>query len=126
MNPKLGDVDFKVGAKNYVLNMGVNALCLIEEKAGAPATEIIERLMVTPRLSDVRMLLWAGLQRHHAGVSIDAAGDMVQALNRGDRKAFEIILESMRLCSPDAEEANGPADPPQSPATDAGTGTPSS
>jgi hypothetical protein len=142
MNPKLGDVGFKVGGKNYTLNMGVNAMCAIEYETerrarerdpnaeGESAMEVLDRVMNRPRLADIRLLFWGGLQRHHPKIDLDQAGDMVQALNSGDRKAFHVILESIQLSSPKADDepeaAEGEGDADPLPEADAGTGTGSS
>lgn len=142
MNPKLGDVGFKAGGKSYVLNMGVNAMCCVEAETervargrdpaavGESALEVVGRVATNARFSDVRLLMWGGLQRHHSGTDLDDAGDIVQAMNKvkGGKRAFEYILESLQLCSPtadDEEEANADTDPTPAPSSD-GTGTPSS
>jgi hypothetical protein len=143
MNPKLGDVGFKVGAKNYTLNMGVNAMCAVEYETerrareidpngeGESAMEVLDRVMNRPRLSDIRLLFWGGLQRHHPTIDIETAGDMVQSLNGAKRKAFELILESIQLSAPKADDkpeadaAESEADPLPDAAAD-GTGTASS
>lgn len=145
MNPKLGDVGFKVGKRAYILNMGVNALCCVEQAGGEEALAVVQRLAdslpktpapgapyvppeKSPRFSDIRLLFWAGLQRHQPTIDLTAAGDLVQEVNRGETKAVFMILESMQLCSPlpsDDEEAGDEAGsgPPQG---EGGTGTPSS
>ena len=128
MNPKMGDVGFKAGGKNYVLNMGINAMCLIEQETGLAAHELVDRLEKQPRLSDVRLMLWAGLQRHHFGLDKDAAGDIIQALRKvkGGVEAYDLVVQSLILCSPDpepTEDANAPEDPQPEEAVGAGTGT---
>lgn len=151
MNPKLGDVAVKVGGKTYTLNMGVNAMCCVEEASGESAAEIVDRLLARtlwdsqpeakrtgprpaqPRVRDVRVLFWGGLQAHHTGIDIDAAGEMQQALNTAGTPALGFVLDSMRLCAPERDDdgddaeagVDATADPPQSDAA-AGTGTVSS
>lgn len=131
MNPKLGDVAFKIGGKTYTFRLGVNGLCLVEAEADASATDVIQRIMTKPRLTDIRLLFWAGLQEHHPEIDKNGAGDLVQLLNQGKKKPVEIILEAMKLASPDVDDAldgeaaTGAADPPLT-AAGAGTGTASS
>lgn len=141
MNPKLADVAFKAGGKSYTLNMGVNAMCAIEyevdrqarkidpEAEGESAMDVLARMMERPKIRDVRLLLWGGLQRHHPNIDLETAGDIVQALTSEERKAYDLILESIRLAAPKAEDEpneGGEADVDPLLEAAAGTGTGSS
>lgn len=63
-----------LNGREYTLRYTVNAVCCLEEKMGAG----LESLMRT-QLSCLRGLLWCGLMENHPGVTLERAGEMLQA-----------------------------------------------
>jgi len=71
-NALRGEVGFEAGGEGYTLVLDFNALCELEgvlrpgdDRNGPSAT---------------RATLWAALQRHHAGLTLAGAGDLIAAL----------------------------------------------
>ncbi len=81
-----------------------NALCLLEEEVG-PIGAAMEKIG-QGSFKTVRALVWAGLQKHHAGTSLSAAGDIVGAV--GFDVAVEAIGVAMESAFP-APSAEGKA-----------------
>jgi hypothetical protein len=71
-NPVKGEVGFEAGGEGYTLVLDFNALCELE----AALTPGDDRN--GPRAT--RATLWAALQRHHEGLSLADAGDLIAAL----------------------------------------------
>lgn len=106
-NPARGEVSFRALDRDWTLVLDINALCAAEDELGVKVHELTQ-----PGLKAIRALLWAGLQRHHGGVAITDAGDMIQAL--GMAKAAEIVGEAFKLTFPEA--ATGASGPRKAPA----------
>lgn len=64
----------QLDGREYALRYTVNAVCCLEEKMGLG----LEGLMRT-QLSCLRGLLWCGLMESQPGITLERAGDMLQA-----------------------------------------------
>lgn len=81
MTPISGDVILQIGPQRWTLRLDFNAFCLFEgltAKAGLVWLGAFERGEVV-MATELRAMLWAALQRHHVGVSLEEAGDILQA-----------------------------------------------
>ena len=103
-NSHRGEVVFTAGGKERTLRFGTNALCEIEEAAGAGINAVIERLQGgDPSIRTMRMLFAAGL-----GVPAEAAGAVMDEI--GVAKAGELIGEALALAFPAGDgQGNGKA-----------------
>lgn len=79
MNPLRGDAAFLAGEQSYRLAFDVNAFCYAEsELAPLTADEIVAQFSAgTASLTTMRVLVWAGLQRHHSGTHLAQAGEIM-------------------------------------------------
>lgn len=127
-NSVSGRVTFEVEGRAYALVLDVNALIELEGVLGVKAGDITGKIGHDGlSLTEVRALLWAGLQREHPDVSLPAAGALVQALT--PKVAVLKAIEAVAAAFPGkpaakAEDAPGDATPPHPPkeTTKAGTG----
>lgn len=104
-NPHRGSVAIQVGDRAYTLAFTVNALCELEDVLGKPVAKIADGLSDpnNVRMSTVRALLWAGLQDHHPGTDLKAAG--LIASEAGIPVVMEAIGKAFSLAFPEAETA---------------------
>ena len=105
-NSQRGEVAFRALDRDVVLVLDINALCEVEAELGVKVHELAQ-----PGLKAIRALLWAGLQRHQPGASLQNAGDIIQDL--GMVKAAEIVGDAFKLTFPEA--AKGVAGPRKAP-----------
>lgn len=78
-NPIKGEVDLVVGPVTYTLKMSINAIIQLETLLDKGVMEI-SALLSDPanmRLGTWRAALWASLQAHHKGTTLDDAGDII-------------------------------------------------
>lgn len=97
--------------ESYTLEYDVNALCEIEDKFDAPIKDLQERLE-QPSVRDLRVMLWAGLQKHHPEIDLKGAGALVLV-----QDAADALTQAMAAAMP----KGGDSDDPRVPAA-AGTG----
>ncbi len=111
-NPLRGSVPLQVGDRSYTLSFSINALCELETELDQSVASIIKTIQ-TPealRLSTVRSLVWAGLQDHHAGLSLVEVGQIIT--EAGLQPTIAKVGEAFRLAFPQAEAGKGkPANP---------------
>ena len=60
--------------REYPLRYSVNALCLLEDKAGGSLEELLRK-----DVGGLRGLLWCGLLAENREMTLEAAGDLMQA-----------------------------------------------
>jgi len=73
-----GIVAFECGEKAYRLQLGINAICMLEDHLKKTALDIATELQFNPSITTVRALFWAGLGEK--SMTVAQAGDIVQAL----------------------------------------------
>lgn len=74
-NELKGEVDLRIGEKTYTLKFTRNAMADVESLfGGRPFNEVIADQSV----SMLRACLWAGLKKHHPGIDLLAAGDLME------------------------------------------------
>jgi hypothetical protein len=92
-----GETGFEADGKAYTLVFNFNAMCALEGQVGADFATIVTSM----RPTHLRALMWAGLQKYHRGVTIDQAGDLVDAL--GIVEAMRIVGEAVTAAFPAPE-----------------------
>lgn len=97
-NALKGDVGAVIAGQQFVLRMDMNAMCELEAELGEPAAGVLGR-MAAPQafMRDIRAILWASLRRHHSGVTIEGAGDLLHEDGAGARAA---ILSALSASAP--------------------------
>lgn len=100
-NALRGDVKAVIAGEQFVLRMDMNAMCELEAELGEPAASVLGR-MAAPQafMRDIRAILWASLRRHHAGTTIEAAGNLLHEDGPGARSA---ILSALSASAPPPE-----------------------
>lgn len=64
-NREQGEIDLTIGGHTYTLRLGIQAVCQMETASGRALGEVIVGVQVG-RLTDILLLMWAGLQTYHA------------------------------------------------------------
>jgi hypothetical protein len=102
-NGEKGEVEVRSGDDVWTIQFTVNALCELEEATGAPFQKLMARFSDEKGVSlkDLRLLLWAGLQEHHSGVDLKAAGAIMQEVNYN--AVGEAIGRALARTFPDVE-----------------------
>ena len=111
-NPHKGEVAFEAGDATYTLRFSIDALCSLEEITGKGIIALSNELSDADRLSVtlLRQVLWAGLQEHHKGMDLKAAGELIAA-GGGVVAMVGIIARAFEATFPETE-AGGAARPP--------------
>lgn len=119
-NPLKGETDLKIGDATYTVALGVNEIVKLEDITGAGIIEIAawfndpEKV----RVGNMRAVLWAALQRHHPGLTLEQAGDLIGVI--GLQAGVEKLGAALQASFPEAETAENPQT-----ASPDGTGKPS-
>ena len=106
-----GIVPIEAGGETYRLQFTVNGMCALEEETGESLLVFFKRMQGSFangefRISDVRMLIWAGLQEHHDGLTVKEAGRLVQEAG-GPEVVMEHLERAVVAASPDDKKAAG-------------------
>lgn len=102
-----GEVILDVGGKAYTLILDIQGICALEDLFSTPDREVSfhEVLARVQRNSvrHIRGIVWASLRRHHASMSLEDAGDLIQQAGglAGFSKKLEAIAKSTQ---PDQED----------------------
>lgn len=83
-NREKGEVEIEVKGKTYVLALDINAMAWLEDRLSTPEREIsfhqfYDRIEKHKKISDIRLILWAALQKHHPASTVEDAGNVMQA-----------------------------------------------
>lgn len=104
-NPARGEVALKAGDQTYTLSMSINAICCVEEHFDLPIAEVADRLNVdNPRMADVRAFLWAALQDHQQGLTMEEAGRL--AADGGIPAVLAALGKVLTAAFPQADAAS--------------------
>lgn len=103
-NATRGQISFKVDNTTYKMHFTANALCELEDASGLSAPKFLEALEANAtigdlRMSDVRLLFWAGLTENHSKLSVSDAGRMITAMG-GMEKAMEVLEKAVSAAMP--------------------------
>lgn len=91
-----------IAGRELKLKYTVNALCAVEERAGAPLDEMMAR-----QFSAVRLLLWGGLAACRPETTLQEAGEMMDEHIRAGGTLEEIA----QMCMEAMEDAGFIAPP---------------
>ena len=115
-----GEVDLVAGKDRYVLALSINEIVALEDLLDVGILEIAAWFSdaAAVRAGRMRAVLWAALQRHHAGTTLEQAGDIMAIAGLG------AVVDKLG----DAISAAFPESNPENPqrAAPAGTGGTSS
>lgn len=110
--PVDGIVSFEAEARTWRLNFGVNALCRLE--VAVEDDEEVQRLIggadaAPPKLHTVRAAFWAGLQDHHADLTHEDAGNLMDRI--GLVRAGSLVAQALIAAMPAADPNANPRKP---------------
>ncbi len=93
MNPHKGDVSLQVGDKTYTLRYSHLALVRLENVLNKSLMQIMGDLgkPEVMRLGTIVALLWAGLQKHHPGMTEEQAAEILDEIDGGVATAMVSI-----------------------------------
>ena len=109
-NPYRGEANFEVEGQAYRVRFSWNSAAEYEEAAGKPLSDAlldIAREKLSAR--SLRAMIWAGLQEHHADVTLKDAGRLIDSMGRAE--AQRVMAVALRYYFPELEEG-ADADPP--------------
>jgi hypothetical protein len=120
-NPHRGEVSFTVGDATYTLKFGTNAWAEAEAATGLGTVAIIAAVMGWRDPEKIsfgmfRKLMWAGLRKHHQGLTQEAVGDLIDEAG-GFMALQETFFSAWNKAWPTADP-----DMPASPTNGRGTG----
>lgn len=93
---------FEAGGSTRELRFTANNLCRLEEATGRGVTEIAAGMANGMRISDLRMMLWAGID----GISLDQAGEIIDEI--GFERIGDLIGEAFTAAFPSVDDNGGP------------------
>jgi hypothetical protein len=94
VNSLKGEVEIKIEGKPYTLCFTSNALVELQQVMGKGVEEIAPEMR---NVENRRGLLWAGLQKHHKGVDLIAAGDLMDEADDGLQALAEALARALRF-----------------------------
>lgn len=77
-NAVKGEATWKVGDETYTLVLDFNALCELEALTDAPSSEAFQKIEAG-YASGIGLVVWAAMQRHHAGITVPEVRDLISA-----------------------------------------------
>lgn len=98
-----GEVALQHGGKSFTMVLDFNALAEFEDATGRAAAEVLDDPKAMT-ISLARTLFWAGLQRHHPGLSMLEAGDILQS-------NMDKLGVAVAASAPEPEPGNVPSAP---------------
>lgn len=116
-NPHKGEVEFEAGGERYKLSYSFNALAEMEEAMDRPLDEIMAMLLPpagervkSPRLTDLRVMFWAGLLDHRPETTMDDAKRILSHM--APIEVGRLIGEAYARAMPQAETGGDESRPP--------------
>ncbi len=93
MNPHKGDVSFEAGGKTYTLRYSHLALVRLENSLNKGLVQIMTDVgrPENLRLGTIVALLWAGLQKHHPGMTEENVADLLDDIDGGAAAAMAVV-----------------------------------
>lgn len=92
-NKQKGEVAF---GPDHKLVLDWNALCDAEEAIGSKLPTLLQSGDIG--VKDMRVIIWAGLQHHHPGMTIKDAGELMGLV--GGNKVRSAIVEGIKQAMP--------------------------
>jgi hypothetical protein len=112
-NPLRGEASFELDGEAMTLVYNNEAFCRIEGVTGESFFDTLSEIQAAeaagkkPKISSLRVLLWAGFQDRHPNISLADAGDMVMT---GRIDALNAMSAALAGALPKAKE-DTPANP---------------
>lgn len=112
-NPLRGEASFELDGEAMTLVYNNEAFCRIEGVTGESFFDTLSEIQVAeaagkkPKISSLRVLLWAGFQDRHPEISLADAGDMVM---KGKIDALNAMSAALAGALPKVKE-DTPANP---------------
>jgi len=121
-NRERGEASFQAGDKTYTLQFSINAFCEIEAEIDKSIVIVMNEMAnpATMRIATARVVLWGGLRRHHPNVTIEEAGELIDAAG-GLIPVMNTVTEAVNAAFPDAAKQVNSSRPRKG----VGTGKPS-
>lgn len=110
------DVTFSAEGVSYTFRWGTNATVILERETKEPATKFFQRLSSDASITDLVLVMYCGLARHHDGLTKEQVGDLIDAIG-GPEKIIEIFTDAMPQGA-----AKKPANPPRQKVSGTGKG----
>jgi len=108
-NPLRGEVDLVAGETTYTLRMSINEIVQLETLLDMGVMEISSMLgeAGNPRLGAWRAALWAALQGHHKGTTLEDAGEIIA--QAGFANVMAKVGEALQAAFPAPEPETKPS-----------------
>jgi len=127
-NPEKGEVQIDINGQAYVCVMSFNGLIdlqnLLSKGGERPTVESIMTRCASGDLEAVRGVFWATLRRHHPQITVEEAGDLIQAAG-GSGAVDAFLQQTGRASAPDPRDLTalgGASRPPKAAKRRRGTG----
>ncbi len=106
-NKVRGQIAAKFQGKKINLILSTNSICELEDEAGLPVDQFLEKFMPPqkPRMKDLRLMFWALMLDERPDATISDAGKLIDEL-RGDHDA--IMTQAILAAFPDAAKDDAP------------------
>ncbi len=88
--------------KRYTLYLGNRALRLIEERTGRSIADLGN----LSSISDLTTIVWAALQRHHAGLTVEDVDEIIDHF--GYQAIGEALAQAMQAAFPNVSQGGNP------------------
>lgn len=96
-NPVKGECPLVVGDTTYTLHLGTNASCEVEALSGRSLEELLTRIQTRRSITDIRLVLWASLRKHHRDLAIDGEAGLRKVGDALDEwAADDAVVASLR------------------------------
>jgi len=107
-NPLKGETELKAGEETYILALSINELVRLEQLLDVGIIEIAEWFNDPRRIrvGNMRAILWAALQRHHEGTTLEQAGDIISVVGLG--QIVDTLGTAVQASFPEAETSANP------------------
>ena len=106
-NKERGEVSFEALGKSWTMKIGTGAMCEMEDTLGKGISEISQELSgKSVKLSLLRTIFWASLQRHHAGTTLQECEDIIDEI--GVAEAGPLIGKAFQAAFPKKEPGTRP------------------
>lgn len=107
-NPLKGEVDLKTASASYTLALGINEIIIVENLLDVSIVDIASWFGDRSRfrLGSIRAVLFAALSRHHDGISLEQAGEIIGEV--GLDVAVDKLGQAIQAAFPEAKTPQNP------------------
>jgi hypothetical protein len=111
-NPIRGEVALEAEGQGYTLRLGINALVEIETALDIGIADVTTLFSGAGlKVGNVRLVLWAALREHQPSMTLEQAGDIMNAVGLADTIAK--LGEALQAAFPEAKGDKKPSRPPK-------------